>query len=144
MLNEDYRGIEIVSTEDLSADSSDFEVGYGFEAELLLKIGDNKISVVVRAGKANVDNTRGIKFFYKQGEVISQEFTSGVADDPVYHTVHGETSLVAKHEDGYNYYSKELFSSEFCSQTPVEQEQRLFVNELCIKLKDMREGSMDG
>ena len=111
----------------------------GFVAEVVFTLNSGKaVPLYLQVGKADCVSNRHIDFDFKDKRIV-QYFTTLDSSDPVYEVREDTRELVANHEPGYLYYSKELGPEVFCKQTPYEQEISIEINKVCMQIKDIRE-----
>lgn len=115
-----------------------FIPNFGFMAEVSFVLKDgNSIPMYLQVGKADCTNDRHLDFEYKE-RVISQEYTTLSAMDPVFITSEDNKNLVNVHDKDYLYYSKELHPDIFCKQSKEEQQLMLDITRICLEIKKLR------
>ncbi len=129
---------KLIEASDLSHVDKSFGKGFGVSAKLELIINGQIIEVALRAGKGDVENERFVKFRYDDGRVYIQNYSVGSASDPVFVESAGLRKELARHKDDYNYYASELRRDVFANQLIEECLGRLEVNEICLRMKEMR------
>jgi len=129
---------KLIEARELSDVNKSFGKGFGVSAKLELEVEGYKIEVLVKAGKGDVENERFVKFRYDDGRVYIQNYSVGSASDPVFVESAGLRKELARHKDDYNYYASELRRDVFANQLIEECLGRLEVNEICLRMKEMR------
>lgn len=132
------KAIQVNKVWDLNSTRPEFEVDYGFGAELEVQTSQGKILVDLQAGKADASNERFIMFDYGDFTVW-QEYTVGNSKDPVCIQRGGSNRLVAQHPDGYNYYAHDLHPQVFCHQSSSQQQLSLSNTGICLDIKRTRQ-----
>ncbi len=117
----------------------------GFQAKITLHLENEKsIPVFLQAGKFDGDTLRYIQIDYKNNLTFRQEYTYPIAIDPVTKTENNQSVELARHKERHHYYGLELTDELFTHQLPAEQFARLYLNEICLKLKAARLQSSTG
>lgn len=135
----EYDGFEIVSIADASQTETSIEPGYAFTGVVNLRTRSGKvIPIDIQAGKVDGSNNRSMTFHYTSPGAelnVMQEYTAGVAIDPVY--VNG--IRVTQHPSDYNYYARELQPDMFAHQNRGEQQVGIEATKISLDMKWRRE-----
>jgi len=115
-----------------------FLKNYGVEVELIFTPKNKPpIKIFLYCGKRKGQNKRWFKIICRNGE-LTQNFTSGISQDPVVIKINNKEKQIAKYPKNYHYFTAQI--SDFLSWIENPQDQNFVIRalECALKIKEKR------